>query len=62
MDLWGPFSMTFVHNQKKILTIVDDCCRFTWVVLLKGKFEAQAQIQKFVNLAETQFNAKIKVI
>lgn len=62
MDLWGPFSVASVHNQKYFLTIVDDFSRFTWVVMLKGKFEAQCQIQKFVQLAETQFDARVKVI
>lgn len=62
MDLWGPFSTTSIHNQKYFLTIVDDFSQFTWVVMLKGKFEAQCQIQKFIQLVETQFEARVKVI
>lgn len=62
MDLWGPFSIASVHNHKYFLTIVDDFSRFTWIVMLKGKFEARDQIQKFILLVETQFGATVKMI
>lgn len=39
MDLCGPFSVNSIHNQKYFLAIVDDFSRFTWIVLLKRKFE-----------------------
>lgn len=41
MDLWGPFLVASLHNQKYFPAIVDDLSRFTCLVMLKGKFEAQ---------------------
>lgn len=62
MDLWGPFSTASLHNHKYFLTIVDDFSRFTWVIMLKGKFEAQRQIERFIQLVENQFGARVKTV
>lgn len=60
LDIWGPYSITSIHNHKYFLTIVDDLSRFTWIVLLKGKFDVQLQVQNFILLVETQFGASVK--
>jgi hypothetical protein len=44
------------------LTIVDDFSRFTWIVLLIGKYEAALKIQEFIISVEVQFDAKIKTL
>jgi hypothetical protein len=44
------------------LTIVDDFSRFTWIVLLKGKYETSLKIQKFIISVEVQFDAKVKTL
>ncbi|RDX84044.1 putative F-box/LRR-repeat protein, partial [Mucuna pruriens] len=63
MDIWGPFPISSVHGYiKYFLTIVDDFSRFTWVVMLKGKYEAHFQIQKFVLLVENKYNVAVKKI
>jgi hypothetical protein len=44
------------------LTIVDDFSRFTWIILLKGKYETSLKIQKFIISVEVQFDAKVKTL
>ncbi|GAU50539.1 hypothetical protein TSUD_409840 [Trifolium subterraneum] len=55
MDIWGPFSTSTTHDHKYFLTIVDDFSRFTWIVLLKGKYEVASKVQEFINFAENHF-------
>ncbi|RDX68400.1 hypothetical protein CR513_52619, partial [Mucuna pruriens] len=62
MDIWGPFSVPLIHNHRYILPVVNDYSRFSWTVLLKGKYETRVHIQKFVLLMEKQFGAVVKVI
>jgi len=44
------------------LTIVDDYSRTTWTYLLATKSNALPLIRSFVEMAHTQFNAKVKTI
>lgn len=44
MDIWGPYSFHSIHKHKYFLTIVDYHSRFTWVCLLKGKFQVQTLV------------------
>lgn len=60
MDIWGPYSISSVHNHRYFFTVVVDFSRFTWIVLLKGKHEVQAQVQKFAVIVETQFETRVK--
>jgi hypothetical protein len=62
MDIWGPFSTPTPHGHKYFLTIVDDYSRFTWVVLLKGKFETALKIPEFILFAESHFDHKVKIL
>ena len=61
-DIWGPFNTTSVHGHKYFLTILDDCTRHTWIVMLKNKSEASCQVKSFVSMIERQFERKIKMI
>ena len=36
-DIWGPFHYPSHNGYKFFLTLVDDCTRFCWVYLIKGK-------------------------
>ena len=40
IDLMGPARVQSLGGMKYILVVVDDFTRYTWVVLLKDKFEA----------------------
>lgn len=62
MDIWGPFVVSSIHGPKYFLTVADDDSRFTWVIMLKGKFEVEQQVQKFVNLVEKQYNVVVRRI
>jgi hypothetical protein len=62
MDIWGPFSVSTLHGHKYFLTIVDDFSRFTWIILLKGKFEVAAKIQTFIHFVENQFESRVKIL
>lgn len=62
MDIWGPYYVSSVNNHHWFLTIVDDFSRFTWIVMLKGKFEVQAQVQIFFTMIATQFGKTVKQI
>jgi hypothetical protein len=61
-DIWGPISTQSIHGYSYFLTIVDDYSRFTWIMLMKSKVEARQKLIDFVNLIETQHNAKVKII
>jgi hypothetical protein len=61
-DIWGPYHVPTLDNQKYFLTIVDDFTRCTWVFLMKQKSETVSLIQSFFTLIKTQFSATIKKI
>lgn len=44
------------------LTIVDDRREFTWLFLMRLKYETTSLIQSFVTMVKTQFNYHIKCI
>lgn len=62
MDIWGPYSVPSVHNHRYFLTVVDDFSRFTWIVMLKGKFEVQQHVQNFILLVEKNFGTIVKQV
>lgn len=62
IDIWGPYKVNTRGNHRYFLTMVDDHSRVSWIHLLKLKSEAYNAIQKFVNMAKTQFNKAVKTI
>ena len=62
LDLWGPYRVQTYNGYKYFLTIVDDYSRTTWTHLLAVKSNALPLIKAFVEMAYTQFNAKVKTI
>lgn len=61
-DAWGPFSQHTHDGYQYFLTIVDDNSRFTWVLLMKHKYDAPQLIKTFFKYVETQFDKTIKAI
>lgn len=61
VDIWGPTELSFC-DFKYFLTIVDDCTRFTWSIMMKQKGEASQLLKQFYEMVKTQFNKKIKII
>ena len=54
-DICRPFHASSLLGYNFFLTIVDDCTRFTWVYLLKHKFDVFSAIPQFFNMISTQF-------
>ena len=60
--IWGPFNTTSIHRHKYFFTVLDDYSRFTWVYILKTKFEVPGKVQDFVTFVKVHFNSTIKFI
>jgi hypothetical protein len=50
-DVWGP-ACTSIGNYKYYASFIDDFSKFTWIYLLKHKFEVIQKFQEFQNLVE----------
>jgi hypothetical protein len=61
-DIWGPFSTVSIHGYKYFLTILDDCTRHIWVVMMKNKSETSQRLKSFISMVERQFERKVKVV
>lgn len=62
MDIWGLFSCPSTSGHRYFLTVIDDKSRNTWIFLMKHKHETRNLAQSFVQMAETQFNARVECI
>jgi len=62
VDIWGPFHIGSANGHRFFLTIVDDHSRFTWVFLMKTRFETREALYRFITLIHNQFNVTIKTI
>ncbi|XP_074306150.1 uncharacterized protein LOC141641385 [Silene latifolia] len=62
MDLWGPYRQPDRTGAQSFLTILDDYTRCTWTFLEQQKTQVPNLIISFINMIETQFSAKIKII
>lgn len=61
-DVWGLAPMTLVLEQRFYVIFVYDFTHFTWLFLLKHKFDVFKVFLHFKSFVETQFNAKIKTL
>lgn len=61
-DIWGPLSITFVHNHRYFLTILDDYSIFVWIVLLKNKSKVSQHVKNFITLIENQYHITPKIV
>lgn len=57
-DLWGPAPVHSVGGHVYFITFVNSFSRFTWIYMLKKKYEALAAFVKFKAMAELQLKAK----
>jgi hypothetical protein len=60
-DVWGPVCDSIGHF-KYYISFIDDYRNFTWVYLLKHKFEVFQKFQDFQHLVERLFDQKIIVV
>nr|KYP56536.1 hypothetical protein KK1_002777 [Cajanus cajan] len=67
MDIWGPFSTKFVYGYCYFLTMVDDYSRYTWVVMMKTKYDvisfATQQLSQFMStLTEAHHRRVMRIL
>jgi hypothetical protein len=55
MDLFGPIAYLSIGGNKYGPIIVDDFSRFTWVLFLQEKSEAQRIHKKFIRRAQNEY-------
>ena len=61
-DVWGPALVTSVLGYRFYVIFVDDFTRFTWLFLLKHKFEVFTVFLHFKALVKNQFGSTIKTL
>ncbi|KAL0299213.1 UNVERIFIED_CONTAM: Retrovirus-related Pol polyprotein from transposon RE2 [Sesamum radiatum] len=62
IDLWGPYKHASLSGCHFFLTIVDDYSRTTWTYLLKHKSQAVPLLETYLQMVQTQFDAKYFVL
>jgi histone deacetylase 1/2 len=60
-DVWGP-APTSIGRNNYYVSFIDDFSKFTWIYLLKHKFEVFQKFHDFQSMVECQFNKKIPAI
>jgi histone deacetylase 1/2 len=60
-DVWGP-TPNSVGRNKYYVSFIDDYSKFTWIYLLRQKFEVFSCFREFHSLVERQFGRKIRVV
>lgn len=61
-NLWGASPVTSNNGYKYYVSFVDAYSKYTWMYLLKMKFEVFDIFKHFKSLVELQFNRKIKML
>ncbi|GJR01024.1 retrovirus-related pol polyprotein from transposon TNT 1-94 [Tanacetum coccineum] len=62
MDICGPMRIESINGKKRILVIVDDYSRFTWVKFLRLKDETPEFIIKILKQVQVRLNATARNI
>jgi hypothetical protein len=60
-DVWGP-ARPSVRRFKYYVSFIDDYSKFTWLYLLKNKFDVFQKFCDFKKFVELLFNKKIVAI
>ena len=61
LDVWGP-TPTSVSKNNYYVSFIDDFSKFTWIYLLRHKYEVFQKFNNFQSMVERQFNKKILAI
>jgi hypothetical protein len=60
-DVWGP-SIESVGRYRYYVSFIDDFSKFTWIYLIKHKYDVFHKFQDFQAMVERQFNKKILAV
>ena len=60
-DVWGP-ACESIGRYKYYVSFIDDFSKFTWIYLLKHKFEVFQKFRDFHNLVERLFDKRILAV
>lgn len=58
-DIWGP-TIPNISGACWFVSLIDDCTRVTWLVLLKQKSDVSIVIPNFYLMVQNRFGVKIK--
>ena len=61
-DVWGPTPVTSLNDFQYYILFVDEYSKFTWLYLLKHKFDLLDIFKFFKAIVENQLDSKIKVL
>jgi len=61
-DHWGPAPVVSSNQFKYYISFIDAATRFTWIYLLKNKYNALNIFEQFKSMVELQFGFSIKSI
>jgi hypothetical protein len=57
-DVWGPAPVS-IGRYTYYVSFIDDYSKYTWIYLLKKKFDVFSVFQGFQRLVERKFNRKL---
>src|SRR3954471_22293273 len=60
-DVWGPSPILSISGYSYYICFVDDFSRYTWVYLLRYRFEVFQIYTDFTNMIHTQYQKRIKI-
>jgi hypothetical protein len=60
-DVWGPSPVPTVGGSRYFVIFVDDFSRYTWIYLIKNRFEVLTIYRDFAKMIQTQYSKTIKV-
>ena len=59
LNLMGPARTESLGGKRYIMVVVDDFTRYTWVILLRSKFDAPEHIEALCTRLQNEKNLKI---
>lgn len=61
-DVYGTITPATLGGRRYFLLLIDDHTRYMWVVLMSGKGDAAASVQRIQAMAEAESRRKLRVI
>lgn len=62
INVWGPYRIPLVTGAMFMITIIDDCSRYTWTYMIVSKTQVSSVLLHFFTMITTQFQKNTKKI